>query len=107
MTEILAAAAGLIGIVALLIIAVLFYGTIHAYVACKIWVWLIVPIFHLPELTFAQAWAVALVAAYFQPLQESKSLQGLSTSDKIELALKPVIRAGMILLTAYILKSYI
>lgn len=48
---------------------------INGFVLKYLWIWFIVPVFHLPELTLAQAFGVAMVISYatYQHIREAKS----------------------------------
>lgn len=52
---------GCLGIIFLILVGAL----VRAWALAKLWIWFIVPVFHLPTLTMAQAYGIAMTIGLF------------------------------------------
>ena len=88
------------GAVALVVTAVVVGVTVRGWVLATMWVWFIVPIFHLPSLTIPQAIGVSMVLALLTKDTASNADDKKSTAEKwahagATILVAPVVTLGL------------
>ena len=89
-----------LGALTLVVTAVVVGVTVRGWVLATMWVWFIVPIFHLPPLTIPQAIGVSMVLALLTKDTTSNAADTRSTTEKwahagATILVAPVVTLGL------------
>lgn len=76
----------------------------HSFILTKLWLWFLVPLFGLPEVSLAQAYGLMLVVGFFKGMP--KTDKNKSKEDKIAEGILQILGPAITLGIAYLVKSY-
>lgn len=76
----------------------------HSFIFTKLWLWFLVPLFGLPEISLAQAYGLMLIVSFFKGIP--KTDKNKSKEDKIAEGILALIGPAMVLGIGYFVKSY-
>jgi hypothetical protein len=96
----------IVGLVGLMAIALPVFGLWSGFVISKLWLWLLVPIFHISPLTVPQAMALGMVVAFLA----KPNLSDLKKKDDYKWYAEfiyPFVNGGLVLLVASILRHFV